>query len=242
MKNYKNAHRWLMVALLIVILGFVRSYWSQFPHVSFPHHLHLLFATGWFALLVWQPKLATTGRLEQHRRNGMIGLFLAGAVVGTSLLMVPGNIEDAVAGRVGGGGFVNPTFFYGVSFYDLVAISGFTLAVIMAVIQRKQPEAHALWMVTTALWILGPALARLLILPVAIIRGGLEGITFFFVINLALTLVLITIAIMAWRLKRFPLPLVLVAAGNVVAFLCEPIGDWPAWRSLMEAVFIPPPE
>ena len=47
MNKYKNAHWWLLLALAIVILGFVRSYWSKFPHVDFGHHLHLLSATAW---------------------------------------------------------------------------------------------------------------------------------------------------------------------------------------------------
>ena len=187
---------WLALAFVIVILGFLRSYWLKLPNVEFGHHLHLLSATAWFALLVWQPRLATTGRLAQHRRNGMIGLFLAGAVVGTSLLMVPRNIEKAVAGF--DAGFVDPTFYYGISFFDLVTVAGFSVAVIMAMLRAKQPQEHALWMVTTAFWIIGPAFARVMVLPVIMINGGIEGLHFFDVIRIAMIPVLLAIAFMAF--------------------------------------------
>ena len=237
MNHYRNAHRWLFLAFIIVLLGFARGYWSKLPDVDFGHHLHLLSATGWFALLVWQPRLATTGRLPQHRRNGMIGLFLAGAVVGTSLLMVPRNIENAVAGV--DPGFVNPTFFYGISFFDLVTITGFTVAVIMAVLRAKQPEEHALWMVTTAFWIIGPAFARLMIFPVIMINGGIEGLQFFDVIEIAMIPVLAGIAFLAWRLRRLHPALVLVFLGNATGYLSEPIGAWEPWRAFCQAVLLP---
>ena len=67
----------------------------------------MMTATAWFVLLIWQPRLATTGRLAQHRRNGLIGLFLAGGVVASSLLMLPGNIEAAEG--LEDGGFVGAT-------------------------------------------------------------------------------------------------------------------------------------
>ncbi len=240
MNQYKNAHRWLWLAFLIVILGFVRSYWSRFPSVDFGHHLHLLSATAWFLLLIWQPRLATTGRLPQHRRNGMIGLFLAGAVVGTSALMVPRNIEKAVAGY--DVGFVNPTFFYGISFFDVVTVIGFTVAVIMAVLRSKRVEDHALWMLSTAFWIIGPAFARLMVPVVAMVRGGLEGLTFFDVIDVAILIVLAAIAVVAWRVRRLHPALVLVFLGNATAFVTEPIGDWGPWRAFCEALFLPPAE
>ena len=238
MNNYQYAHRWLWLAFAIVILGFVRSYWSRFPNVDFGHHLHLLSATAWFLLLIWQPRLATTGRLPQHRRNGMIGLFLAGAVVGTSLLMVPRNVEKAVAGV--DTGFVNPTFFFGISFFDLVTVLGFSVAVIMAVVRSKRLEDHALWILSTAFWIIGPAFARLMVPVVALVRGGLEGLTFFDVINVAIALVLAAIALVAWRVRRLHPALILVFLGNATAFVAEPIGDWAVWQAFCEAVLLPP--
>lgn len=238
MIHYKNAHRWLFLAFLVVILGFVRSYWSKFPNVDFGHHLHLLTATAWFALLVWQPRLATTGRIARHRINGMIGLFLAGAVVGTSLLMVPRNIANAVSWEEPG--FVSSEFFYGISFFDLLTVAGFSLAVIMAMLRAKRPEEHALWMTTTALWIVGPAFVRLMIIPVIALNGGPEGLTFFDVIHVAMPIVLAVIAFMAWRLRSLHPALVLVFLGNASAYLVEPMGGWAPWQAFCVAVLLPP--
>ena len=239
MNKYKNAHWWLLLALAIVILGFVRSYWSKFPHVDFGHHLHLLSATAWFGLLVWQPRLATTGRMETHRRNGMIGLFLAGMVVGTALLMLPANIQNAVDGV--GNGFVSPTFFYGISFYDLVSVLGFTGSVVMAILRRKQAEDHAMWMISTAFWIIGPAFGRLAVLPVAAIHG-FEGLTFFMVLEWTIPVVLVSILFTAWRLKNWHPALLLAFAGNLSVYAGEPLGDTAWWRAFCDALLLPPPK
>lgn len=239
MVRFRNAHRWLSLALLIVLLGFMRSYWSRLPEVDWMHHLHLLSATAWFVLLVWQPRLATTGRLAQHRRNGMIGLFLAGATVGTALLMLPGNIEDAVSGR--DNGFIYPAFFYGITFFDLVTIAGFAGSVIMAILRSKQPEEHALWMVSTAFWIIGPAFVRLMVLPVVMIHGP-EGLTFFKVAYFTMPVVLAAIAVTAWRVGRAHPALVLAFLANATVYVCEPIGNSPAWQAFCEALLLPPSE
>ena len=237
MNNYKNAHRWLLIALAIVILGFVRSYWSKFPNVEFGHHLHLLSATAWFALMIWQPRLATTGRLAQHRRNGMIGLFLAGAVVASALLMLPGNIEGAL--EAGDESFVNNTFLYGITFFDLVTILGFAGAVIMAILRSKQTEVHAIWMLSTVFWIIGPAFGRLMVMPVVMLSGGFDGLTFFHVMWYVTPLVLIAIGITAWRLKNWHPALWLAAMGNLSVYVSAWIGDAPWWRAFCEAWLLP---
>ena len=74
MNKYKYVHLWLILAFIVVLLGFLRGYWSNFAEESLEHHLHMFSALVWFGLLMAQPWLATRGHMKQHRRNGMIGL------------------------------------------------------------------------------------------------------------------------------------------------------------------------
>lgn len=233
--DYRNAHRWLLLALAIVILGFVRSYWSKFPQVEIGHHLHLLSATAWFALLAWQPKFATSGRMAQHRRNGMIGLMLAGATVASAILMLPGNIQKAVDGV--GEGFVDPTFFYGITFFDVVTIIGFAVSVVMAMLNVKRLDDHAIWMISTVFWIVAPAFARLMVFPLVQLFGE-ENLNFFKVLYIIEPVILAAIVITAWRLRTRHIALVLAFLANASAYVCAPIGDNAMWRAFCEAVFL----
>ncbi|RZW12558.1 MAG: hypothetical protein EX260_12295, partial [Desulfobulbaceae bacterium] len=96
MNKYKNVHLWMILVFVIVFLGFARGYWSNFSEESFGHHLHMFSSLMWFGLVMTQPFLATRGLLKSHRRNGMIGLFVAGLAVASAALMMPANIEGAV--------------------------------------------------------------------------------------------------------------------------------------------------
>ena len=154
-RAYKNAHLWLIIPILIIIAGFTPSYFTTFTAEPFGHHLHALSAIGWFALMIIQPYLATRGKLRNHRLWGSIGLFLAGAVVFSALSITPSNVYY---GQIGGFPPVfTGEFFYGVICTETLAIIGFTLAVIMAIIKAREPHEHAIWMTSTVFFALMPA-------------------------------------------------------------------------------------
>lgn len=235
LNNYKNTHRWLILSFLVVLLGFLRGYWSNFAEESFGHHLHMFSALVWFGYLMAQPWLATRRKMQQHRRNGMIGLFVAGLVVASAMLMLPGNIEEA-QGKPDGG-FVGATFLYGITFFDLATISAFAACIVMAIIRSKQLDNHALWMVATVYCILGPALARMMIMPVGLVLG-FEGLTFIKVLYVSQPIMIAVIALTAWRLRNLHPALILAIAVNATGFVVEWIGNSPGWRALCDAVLL----
>ena len=231
--RYRNAHLWLLIPFAIVVLGFVRSYYLKFPDVPWAHHLHLVTATGWYMLVIAQPWLATHGQLERHRRWGLFGVFLAGMVVASALVGLTGNIENA--GRTDMPPIVSDTFFYGVTFADLVTIIGFSVAVVMAVLQRRQVHDHAAWMISSVLWVLFPALVRLMVLPVGLVLG-FEGLSFIKVIYITVPLLLVVMAYLLLRF-RFQPAMVWAFVGNLSFLLVEPVGDSATWRAICDAVF-----
>ena len=235
MNKYKNAHRWLVITFIVVLLGFLRGYWSNFAEESFGHHLHMFSALIWFGFLMAQPWLATRGQMKRHRRNGMIGLFVAGLVVASAMLMLPGNIEDAQG--IPDGGFVGATFLYGITFFDLITIIAFAVCIVMAILRSKQLDNHAIWMVSTVYCILGPALARMLVRPVGWLYG-FEGLTFIEVLYFSQPIMMAVIAFTAWRLKNLHPALILAFTVNAAGFLVEWVGNNSVWRSICDSLLL----
>ena len=235
MNKYKNVHLWLIVVFIIVLLGFLRGYWSNFANESFGHHLHMLSAVAWFGLLMAQPWLATRGQMARHRRNGMIGLFVAGLVVASALLMLPANIESAQG--IPDVGFAGATFLYGITFFDLITIGAFSISVVMAIYRSKQMDDHAIWMISTVYCILAPALERMMVLPLALVFG-FENLTFIKVLYFSQPIIMVAIAFTAWRLKNFHPALILAFVVNAGGLVVEWVGNSLLWRSLCDTFLL----
>ena len=86
---------------------------------------------------------------------------------------------------------------------------------------------------------IAPAFARLMVLPMILLNGGIEGLTFFKVIWWVTPITLAAIALVAWRLKNWHPALILAAIGNLSIYACAWIGDAPWWRAVCQAMFLP---
>lgn len=234
MNKYRNVHLWMVLVFITVLLGFARGYWSQFSEAPFGHHLHMFSALLWFALVMSQPYLATRGSIRTHRRNGMLGLFVAGLVVASAMLMLPSNIEKAAA--LEEGGFVGKTFLYGVTFLDLVSILAFSLCIVMAMLRSRKTDEHAMWMIASVYTIFAPAFARLMVFPLAMVFG-FENLTFIKVLIISTPLVLVFILVTAWRFRQLHPALIFALIVNLSGLVVGPVGRSAAWRSLCDALF-----
>lgn len=232
MERYRNLHLWLLIPFAIAVLGFMRSYYLDFTNVPWGNHVHGLSATLWFVLVVVQPYLATRGRLVTHRALGRVGIFLAGAVFASALVRIPGNIRFA---REGTDSPIAPdVFLYGVSFFDLVAITGFAVSVVVAVLRSRRLEEHAVWMVSTVLWALMPALTRLALLPTIRFYGVVDFASLAMIVTPA---IMLTAVVMMIRLRRAHPALVAVVVGHLSVYLIRPLGQSQTWIDLATAVF-----
>ena len=233
MEKYKNLHLWLLIPFIIAVLGFMRSYYLNFLNVSFGNHIHGISATTWFIFVVFQPYLATHGQLQRHRMLGRIGIFLAGAVFASAMIMIPENIRFALTDN---NSPVAPDYFlYGVSFFDIVAIIGFGVSVILAVLRSKKLHEHAIWMISTVLWALMPALARFA-LSFVLLTGG-EIVNFAYLAMITTPAILITAAVIMYKLKRWHPAMVSVIIGHISVYLIIPLGKNPTWIELATALF-----
>lgn len=87
---------------------------------------------------------------------------MAGAFAFTSISQLNRDIEYAnfVTENPGGIGPFDPWFFMGIAIAEIILISAFIAAIIMAVLNRKRLHDHSWWLVSTVFIVMFPAMGR----------------------------------------------------------------------------------
>ncbi len=155
-------HSWFfsiigVVGLLAVAIGFSRTYAMPLARGTFVApvvvHVHGALALAWVLLFVTQPLFVRWGQLRWHRRVGRAGLPLGVAVAVT---MVPAGVFQVTRDVVAGGG---PTAIS--SMLGVVTSGAMFVALIAAgIMDRRDRDAHARWMLLATLVVLWPAWFR----------------------------------------------------------------------------------
>lgn len=236
MEQYKNAHKWLIIPFVITVVAFFPSYYMRFTDAHWGLHIHGISATLWYMLVIYQPYLIQKKNIQRHRLFGMFGLFLAGLVAASALTMIPGNIAGAERQLTSGdiSPIAPPFFLYGVSLYDLIAILGFSVSVMMAIKHAKSLHDHVMWMISTVFWVFMPALARLALFPM--FASG--NITHFANLAMIVTpLILLSILVIMYRLKSYHPALIAAFAGNLLSYIIVPLGMSKWWVAFATILF-----
>ncbi len=238
LNQYRNAHKWMIIPWIIILIAFTPQYFMSWSTEPWPYHLHALSAMAWFALLLYQPYFATHGKLKQHRLWGMIGLFLAGAVVFSALSIVPTNV---FIGAVDGGQpFFPSSFFYGLVFTETIQVLGFGLAVIMGVINSKKPDQHAIWMLSTLFFGFMPAWARFVMFPLLFLDGDVNWLDAQACLNIGIPIFILVILFIGYRLKKLKHPAIILSIIFVLIMLFTiPIGEVEWYRELVTRIMKP---
>lgn len=146
-----------LATAVVVFVGFAPSYYLRSvtgaPPLSPLVHLHGLLSTGWMLLFLSQAALVSAGRVDLHRRLGMLGAVLV------PVLVVVGYLTAVTAARNGvtPPGGPPPLNFLAV---PLVTILAFGLLAAVGVSRRRHPETHKRLMLLATIALLTPALAR----------------------------------------------------------------------------------
>ena len=182
-KYYKYAHWYLTLGLVIVLVGFSKTYFAKLGDFGFAHHLHGVSATLWMLLLIVQPYLFQKGYMKTHRILGWSSLVLVPTLIIAGIVMMRLMIQ--------GQEFYPPNAVYMLSFIDACTLLGFAVLYILALVYRKNLQLHSRFMVATIFGPLVPALARLFMFILAVASGFTEGITYsFLLIELVLLLII----------------------------------------------------
>lgn len=151
---YRTAIYWFALLLIILVVGFWRSYFSQIGRGSLhiAHHVHGVAMLLWVLLLMMQSWLIRTGRRTGHRLLGRSSLVLAPVIVASGLwvnvYILQGVTEPIPDGLVG-------AYWWG---YFLMA--AFAILYTLGIAHRRRLQLHARYMAATALVFLTPGLGR----------------------------------------------------------------------------------
>ena len=228
MHQYKSLYKWMFVPMLFMQLGIYKDYWGDFSDNAWSVHIHYWTGTVWYIYLILQPYFATHGKLNLHRTNGMIGMFLAGGVCLTALSMMHRDIvttENILKTPEKFGPF-KPWFFFGVAVVEIVMMTAFAYAVIMSIIHRKKLEQHAWWLITTVFIIMMPALARgIQNVYIGINIKHWPNVNIMAPIYFTQLLIIAMLLLAAWKYKKLThRATYLAVAVNLFIFLLEPLG------------------
>jgi len=220
--------------------GIFHDYWGDFSENAWSVHVHYITGTVWYLYLIIQPYFATHGQLTRHRTNGIIGMFLAGAVCLTALSMLHRDIvnaENSLVRRDNFGPF-EPWFFFGVAAVEIVMMTAFGFAVIKSIIHRKQLEDHSWWLISTVFIIMMPALGR----GVQFVYIGMNSqhwpnVDIMSPLYIAEGMILAMLLFGAWKYDKLKHPATwLAVAVNVFNLFLEPIGKSESVQLFLKAL------
>jgi hypothetical protein len=240
MAKYKTLHLWMIIPMVFMQFGIFRDYWGDFRENAWSVHVHYWTGTVWYLYLIIQPYYATHGQIAKHRTNGIIGMFMAGAVCLTALSMMHRDIattEKSLAMPEQFGPF-QPWFFFGVAAVEIPMMIAFGFAVIKSIIHRKQLENHSWWLISTVFIIMMPALGR----GVQNVHVGMQiknwpNIEIMPSLYVAEGIILAMLFLGAWKYGKLKHPATwLAVAVNVFNFFLEPLGRSEAVQFFLKAI------
>jgi hypothetical protein len=147
-----------VLILASVFVGFARSYYLagvfKAPLPNLLVHIHGAMFSSWILLLIAQTSLVAAGRVDLHRRLGLLGFGLACIMVVLGLLVATDSLaRHFAAGEKGVGARV----FYVVPLADLLV---FSALIYFAFRNRFNPAAHKRLILIATITLLDAAFVR----------------------------------------------------------------------------------
>lgn len=146
---------WFAGFLVVALIAFWPTYLSRIGAQTAYTHLHAFTATLWMALLIAQPVLIRTRRLDLHRMLGRFSFGLVPVIVGSVVLLA----HSRIAG-LGGEALAGQSYLL---YLQLSMVALFALCFGLAVWTRRRMELHARFMILTGLTLIDPVVVRLMI-------------------------------------------------------------------------------
>ena len=160
----------IILLLLLVHIGFYKTYIRHFPrfedyitlsgrkfHFSWVKHFHGMMMMGWTLMLLLQPILILRGKIKWHHRVGRLSYVLAPLVLLSMWLVTQERFDDILERQ----GYTAAVAHLSLNFPNIIF---FALLYSLAIYYRKRSALHIPFMCGTAILLIGPALARILII------------------------------------------------------------------------------
>jgi uncharacterized membrane protein YozB (DUF420 family) len=209
-----------LAMFVVVYVGFARSFFlrpwfPEYPAATEPiFAVHGIAFAAWCVLLLAQAALISAGRVGLHRSLGAVGVGLAVTMV---VLGIAGSLLAANRAT----GFVGvpmpPLQFLVIPIVDIALFAAF---VALAVVRRRDAQAHKRWMLLATVNLLGAAFARWPALtPSPLVFFGLAD--------------LFIVALAVWDLRSRGKLHPVTVAGGLLLVLSQPlrlaVSDSAAW-------------
>ena len=156
-KTYKNISVLFILILIGILWGFHKPYTLEFPDFKsfqITHHIHGGLMMSWLLMLIVQPILIVTGRIQTHRAIGKLA-YIIGPMITIYLFLIA---------RLGyHKGADNPEIARAIMVLDLRGLFFFTTLYVLALSYRKITPYHMRFMIGTGLLMIGPGFGRALI-------------------------------------------------------------------------------
>jgi hypothetical protein len=239
MPPFPRAHYYVGAFLLITLVAFAPSYFLVLPNAPFAHHLHGVTATLWIVLLCTQSWSIHHGLWRVHAWSGRASFLLAPLFTAGGLMVTQVTLLKDTA--------FNEMFGIRLATADVVATLAFALFYFLALRQRRAPDLHARYMLSTVTLLLGPSLARLFanFVPGFLIRGPEDLPKFGQAIDASFVLALVLILVLIGRDLRNRKPVTPFLMAFVASAMMyggyRGFGETQAWRAASEAFAALPP-
>src|SRR5882757_4859787 len=217
--------------MAVAFLRFAPTYWVPIARGALSSspvvHLHGLLFFTWTLYFVFQTWLAASGRIERHRRIGMIGVSLATTMTIMGFLATVGTMKRSAAIGLANEGIA----------FAIVPLSGilfFAVVLALAIIKVRDRQTHKRLMLLAAISILDAAVARWFLTFLA--PPGPPGpppVPVTIVPALVAYLLLVVAIVFDWRTRGRPHPAYLYGGAALVAvkLLNWPISTTAAWHA-----------
>lgn len=140
--------------LFLAVIGFWQSYFSQlFSDIDSYVHFHAITMLLWVSMLITQAFLIRYKKYSLHRLIGKFSYALVPLLIISLVLLAHNQIEIMEDG-------ISSLRLY-ILFLQLSLLALFIIAYVLAIINRKRPVHHARYMISTALTLIDPAVARI---------------------------------------------------------------------------------
>lgn len=220
---YRYSFLFFIVIPLFAIWGFWQTYFvGSVRPISSYDHVHGIAMFGWCFMLIVQSTLIRQRKQSLHRAVGKISYLLVPLIILSTLVLANSLLN--VRGLTFEGLYV--------LMLQMTILAQFVVFYSMAIRNRKRPDVHARYMICTALPLIDPIFARILIFN--FLPGDYVSIAQYFTYGLT---DLILIALIAWdwhssnRRDVFLPMFFVVIALQLPTFLL--VGS-PAWSAFAE--------
>ena len=157
-KTYKNINYLFLLILIIVIIGFFKSYFGLFPdfvNVDATMHFHAFVLILWFGLLIVQPILIRKKQIKIHRFLGKFSYFLVPIIIFSMFF-----ITKHMYIREGSTSMTEKERLVDL-FLPLSQMIIFAILYFLAMINTHKTPLHLRYIITSSLVLLSPGLERI---------------------------------------------------------------------------------